>query len=301
MAPVIHTIQLTRHFGARVAVENLDLEVQPGEVFGFLGPNGAGKTTTIGMLLGLIRPTSGQAFVCGYDIQRAPEAALRSVGAMIEAPAFYPYLSGRENLRVLALASGIALQRVDAVLELVELTKRASDRFQTYSMGMKQRLGIAAALLNDPQLIMLDEPTSGLDPGGQNEIRTLIAALAQAGRTIFLSSHMLPEVEQLCKRVAILKDGRIVAQGAIRELLGRGRGILVRTAGDAGPAQELLRTLDWVAGVAPQGDALLVDAPAERAAELNMLLAGNGIAVAEIRAQATSLEAFFLEVTQRDA
>jgi ABC-2 type transport system ATP-binding protein len=298
MEAAILTQGLTKRFGDRLAVDHLDLEVPHGQIFGFLGPNGAGKTTTIGMLLGLIRPTEGRAVVLGCDVAREPERALAGVGAMIEAPAFYPYLSGRDNLRVLARAMGLPAARVESALGAVELSGRARDKFRAYSQGMRQRLAIAAALLNDPRLIILDEPTNGLDPAGQIEIRELIRALAAGGHTIFLSSHLLHEVEQICDQVAILKQGRVVAGGAVAELLRRGRGVRLRVAGDTAAAAELLRALAWVGGVEIQGDTLLVDAPAERAAELNMLLAGRQIAVAEIRADERRLEDFFLEVTR---
>jgi ABC-2 type transport system ATP-binding protein len=294
----IVTQGLTKRFGARTAVDRLDLAVRGGSVFGFLGPNGAGKTTTIGMLLGLIRPSAGSAQVLGYDVQRDTALALAGVGAMIEAPAFYPYLSGRDNLRVLARAGGLPTTRVDAALDVVELADRARDKFRAYSQGMRQRLGIAAALLHEPQLIVLDEPTNGLDPAGQIEIRALIRTLAQSGRTIFLSSHMLHEVEQVCDDVAILRDGRVVAAGPVPTLLRRGRGVLIRVVGDSDRAAELLGGLAWVGGVEPHDGALLVDAPVERAAELNTLLAAHSIAVAEIRAHEQRLEDFFLEVTQ---
>jgi ABC-2 type transport system ATP-binding protein len=306
MDAAILTEGLTKRFGARTAVDRLDLEVRHGQIFGFLGPNGAGKTTTIGMLLALVRPTAGRALVLGHDVAREPERALAGVGAMVEAPAFYPYLSGRDNLRVLARAGGLALARVDAALDVVELADRAGDKFKAYSHGMKQRLGIAAALLHEPRLIILDEPTNGLDPAGQLEIRELIRTLAQSGRTIFLSSHMLHEVEQLCDQVAILKAGHVVASGAVAELLRRGGGVLVRVAGDpstspghaAAAAAELLRGIAWIGGVEQEGDTLLVAAPAERAAEINMLLSARAIPVAEIRAHEQRLEDLFLEVTR---
>lgn len=295
MDAVIRTKALTKRFGSRIAVDGIDLEVRSGEIFGFLGPNGAGKTTTIGMLLGLIRPTSGQAYVLGYDVQRQAEAALRHVGAMIEAPAFYPYLSGRDNLRVLARAAGLPDRRVEDVLAQVDLTTRARDRFGTYSQGMKQRLGIAAALLHEPRLIMLDEPTNGLDPAGQLEIRNLVRSLSGSGRTVFLCSHLLHEVEQICQRVAILKQGRIIAQGEVSTLLRRG--VLVRTIGERERAEMVLRSAPWVARVSAYGDALLIDAPGDRTADINALLTADGIPVAEIRHYETSLEEFFLEVT----
>jgi ABC-2 type transport system ATP-binding protein len=306
MEAAILTEELTKRFGARTAVDQLNLEVRAGQIFGFLGPNGAGKTTTIGMLLGLLRPTAGRAIVLGRDVAREPELALARVGAMVEAPAFYPYLSGRDNLRALARAGGLSLARVEAALDVVELADRAKDKFRAYSQGMRQRLGIAAALLHDPQLIILDEPTNGLDPAGQLEIRELIRTLALSGRTIFLSSHLLHEVEQLCDEVAILKEGRVVAGGRVPELLGRGRGVLVRVAGDlatrsgqAAAAAELLRGIAWIGGVEQHDDTLLVAAPVERAAEINTLLAERGIHVAEIRAHEQRLEDLFLEVTRQ--
>jgi ABC-2 type transport system ATP-binding protein len=297
MDAVIQTEGLTKRFGQQVAVEDVNLLVRPGEIFGFLGPNGAGKTTTIGMLLGLIRPTAGRAVVMGYDIQRQPELALRGVGAMVEAPAFYPYLSGRDNLRVLARADGLPEARVAAALELVELAGRARDKFKSYSQGMRQRLGIAATLLHEPSLIILDEPTNGLDPAGQLEIRDLIRTLGESGHTIFLSSHLLHEVEQICGRIAILKAGRVIAEGAVGALLRRGRRVLVRVAGDPAAAQALLRGIPWVGEVELRGDALLLGAPAERAAEITMLLSAHAIPVAEIRAYEERLEDFFLDIT----
>jgi ABC-2 type transport system ATP-binding protein len=296
----IETIDLTKRYGKRLAVDRLNLTVGKGEVFGFLGPNGAGKTTTIAMLLGLVRPTKGQAIVLGHDVQREPALALRRVGAMIEAPAFYPYLSGSDNLHVLARAGGIPAARVKEVLETVELSDRARDKVATYSQGMKQRLAIAAALLPDPELIMLDEPTNGLDPAGTVEIRNLIRTLAAGGRTILLCSHLLYEVEQLCNRVAILKEGKLIAAGEVATLLRRGQGVRLRVQGNPEPAVHLLRTLPWVNGVTVQEEAIIIDAPVERAAEINALLIRADIVVAEIGANHSSLEEFFLTVTRTE-
>ena len=296
----IETIDLTKRYGKRLAVDHLNLTVSKGEVFGFLGPNGAGKTTTIAMLLGLVRPTKGRVMVLGHDVQREPALALRRVGAMIEAPAFYPYLSGADNLRVLARAGGIPAARVKEVLETVELSDRARDKVATYSQGMKQRLAIAAALLPDPELIMLDEPTNGLDPAGTVEIRNLIRTLAAGGRTILLCSHLLHEVEQLCNRVAILKEGKLIAAGEVATLLRRGQGVRLRVQGNPEPAVHLLRTLPWVSGVTVQEEAIIIDAPVERAAEINALLIRADIVVAEIGANHSSLEEFFLTVTRTE-
>ncbi|WP_298818713.1 ABC transporter ATP-binding protein [Chloroflexus sp.] len=297
---VIETIELTKRYGKRVVVDQLSLTVGKGEVFGFLGPNGAGKTTTIAMLLGLVKPTKGRALVLGHDVQHEPSLALRRVGAMIEAPAFYPYLSGADNLRVLARAGGIATERVAQVLDIVELRDRARDKVATYSQGMKQRLAIAAALLPDPELIMLDEPTNGLDPAGTVEIRNLIRNLAAGGRTILLCSHLLHEVEQLCQRVAIMKEGKLIAAGDVAHLLRRGQGVRARVQGDPGPAVRLLKALNWVASVTVQGDTILIDAPVERTAEINKLLIKADIVVTEIGASNSSLEEFFLTVTRSD-
>lgn len=213
----IETQGLTKHYGKHPAVVALDLQVPRGVVFGFLGRNGAGKTTTIGMLLGLLRLTAGDAWVLGYDVRRDLRPALRRTGVLLDRPAFYPYLSGMENLWVVAQAlGGDAPARIPDALQTVEMTERADDRFAAYSAGMKQRLGLAAALLNDPDLFVLDEPTTGLDPVGQRDIRELVRRLAdETGKTIFLSSHQLREVEQICDQVAVIDRGRLVAQGPL--------------------------------------------------------------------------------------
>jgi ABC-2 type transport system ATP-binding protein len=297
MTAAIVTEALTKRYGARVAVDQLSLSVDRGEIFGLLGPNGAGKTTTIAMLLGLVAPSSGRASLLGHEVGTGPSPALRRVGAMIEAPALYPYLSGYDNLRVLARAGGIPEARAGAALQQVGLADRARDRAGTYSQGMRQRLAIAAALLPAPELIILDEPTNGLDPAGTVEIRDLIRELSADGRTILLCSHMLHEVEQLCGRVAILKAGRLIAQGAVGDLLRRDAGIRLRVEGDQARAIGLLRALPWVAGVVAADGLLLIDAPAARVAELNGYLARSEVAVAEIGVNERSLESFFLEVT----
>jgi ABC-2 type transport system ATP-binding protein len=248
------------------------------------------------MLLGLIRPDAGRAVLFGHDVTRAPEAALRQVGAMIE-PAFYPYLSGRDNLRVLARASRIPERRVDEVLAGVGLAEHAGSRFSAYSRGMRQRVGIAAALLDEPRLLVLDEPTEGLDPAGRHEVQELIRGLAREGRTIFFSSHVLGEVERLCGRVAILDRGRLICEARVEDLLGAGGGVRVRVVGDPTRAAAVLRAADGVAGVVQQGDVLVVDTAATRAAELNALLNARGVQVAEIRTRERHLEDVFLALT----
>ncbi|EFO80236.1 ABC transporter related protein [Oscillochloris trichoides DG-6] len=297
MTPAIVTESLSKRYASRMAVENLSIQVQRGEVFGLLGPNGAGKTTTIAMLLGLVAPTSGHAALLGTPLGPQLAVALRKVGVMIETPAIYPYLNGAENLLVLARAGRIDPQRVDRVLQIVGLQERAKEAARTYSQGMRQRLAIAAALLPDPELIILDEPTNGLDPAGMVEIRDLIRHLAAEGRTILLCSHVLHEVEQLCQRVAILKEGRLIAQGNVADLLQREQGIRLRVEGDPAAAIALLHALPWVTGLTQEGTVIFVDAPSQRVAELNTYLARNDIAVAEIGLRERSLETFFLEVT----
>jgi ABC-2 type transport system ATP-binding protein len=237
----IETKGLTKHYGKHPAVLDLDLRVPPGVVFGFLGRNGAGKTTTIGMLCGLLRPTGGQAWILGHETRRDLRPALRRTGVLLDRPAFYPYLSGKENLWAVAQAlGGAAPSRIFEVLAVVELDDRAGDRFGAYSAGMKQRLGLAAALLNDPDLLILDEPTTGLDPIGQRDIRQMVRRLAgETGKTIFFSSHQLREVEQICDQVAIIDRGRLVVQGPLHEVAA-GRDLetmfMELTGGSDGPA-----------------------------------------------------------------
>ena len=296
---LIETRGLTKRFGAITAVDSLDLRVRAGDVYGFLGPNGAGKTTTLRMLLGLARPTSGTAVVAGHE-PGAPEG-LRRLGAIVETPAFYPYLSGRENLRVIADLSGAAASRIDAVLDQVELSPRARSRFSTYSMGMKQRLGVAAALLKDPELMVLDEPTNGLDPQGMVDMRKLIVELGRSGRTVLVSSHLLSEVEQMCTRAGVIRQGRLVAEGSIAELRGE-TGVYVR----AYPADKALAVLSEAVGAdhvhREDGDgAFDVRIEPGKAAELNWKLVAAGVGVSELRPRERSLEDVFLELTGGEA
>jgi ABC-2 type transport system ATP-binding protein len=291
---VISTQALTKRYGeAIVAVDKLDLRVRRGEVYGFLGPNGAGKTTTLRMLVGLVRPTSGQATVLGAP--PGARAGLARIGAMIESPAFYPYLSGRDNLRVLARHGGMGEERVARVLDQVDLTGRASDRTATYSMGMKQRLGVAAALLKDPELLILDEPTNGLDPAGMAEMRDFIRSLADGGRTVLLSSHLMGEIEQVSDRVGVIRDGALVAEGTVAELRGRA-GLRVRAEPQAAAAR-LIEALPEVETVTRNNGVLEVAVDADRAAAINRMLVQADIAVSAIYPQTASLEDVFLQLT----
>jgi ABC-2 type transport system ATP-binding protein len=301
-APIIRTVDLTKQYKNLTAVDVLSFEVRRGEVFGFLGPNGAGKTTTIGMLLGLVRPSAGDAEVLGVSIRHNLHAALRRVGAIIENPAFYPYLTGSDNLRIFARISGHingnnAEGRIPELLELVGLSGRGTSKVGAYSLGMRQRLGLACALLGDPELLILDEPTNGLDPAGMLEMRRLIRQLAEDdGKTVFLSSHLLHEVEQVCDRVLILDKGRLIAQGDVKELLSQARGIEIRI--DAlEDAAVLLEKIPWVIGVQKTEDRLVIDAPPERAPELLVALAGQNLFPLEVRPIVQTLENVFLKLT----
>jgi ABC-type multidrug transport system ATPase subunit len=291
---VIETHELTKRYGDRVvAVDRLALRVRRGEVYGFLGPNGAGKTTTLRMLLGLVRPTSGDASVLGAPPGSPP--GLARIGAMVEGPGLYPYLSGRDNLRVLAGHAGVPRGRVEAVLGEVGLRDRAGDRAGTYSMGMRQRLGVAAALLKDPELLVLDEPTNGLDPAGMAEMRAFVAGLAQRGVTVLLSSHLMGEVEQVCDRVGVIRSGVLVAEGTVAQLRGQAR-LRVR-AEPPEQALEVLRALPGAGEVTRVGDEIEVATGAAEASEINRALVHAGIAVSELHARRASLEDVFLELT----
>jgi ABC-2 type transport system ATP-binding protein len=291
---LIETHELTKRYGEAVAVDRLDLGVRRGEVYGFLGPNGAGKTTTLRMLLGLVRPTSGTAAVLGAA-PGSPQSLAR-IGAMVEAPGFYPYLSGADNLRVLAGHAGVAPARVDTVLEQVGLSDRAGDRTAAYSMGMKQRLGVAAALLKDPELLILDEPTNGLDPAGMAEMRTFIRELAREGRTVLLSSHLMNEIEQVSDRVGVIRDGSLVAEGTVEELRGR-TGLRVR-AEPIADAARIIGAHPGVEAVEAVDGHLDVTVDAGRAAAINHDLVTAGVAVSEIYGARASLEDVFLELTK---
>lgn len=296
MDPAIATVGLTKRFGKRVAVDGLDLEVRPGQIFGFLGPNGAGKSTTIRLLLGLLRPNGGEAYVLGCDVAQARLRFAGRVGALVEEPAFYDHLTGRKNLELLARLSGWSDgQRVDEVLELVGLADRQRDRAGAYSHGMRQRLGIAQALLPRPQLVILDEPATGLDPKGLVEVRELMRFLRdEEGMTIFLSSHLLHEVELLCSHVGVVSGGRMIAQGPVAELLARPEMHVDVTVDDAAKALEVATTLPWVATAKVTDGVLRVGFHDESAADLNQALVSAGVRVSALTPARSSLEETYL-------
>jgi ABC-type multidrug transport system ATPase subunit len=292
---VVETRGLTKRYGTGIiAVDSLDLSVYRGEVYGFLGPNGAGKTTTLRMLLGLIRPSLGTATVAGA----APgsPASLTKVGAIVETPAFYPYMTGYDNLRLLAIYSGVKASRVDETLAQVELTPRAHHKFSTYSLGMKQRLGIAGALLKEPELLILDEPTNGLDPQGMADVRNLIIELGKGDRTVLISSHLLGEVELMCTRVGVIRKGRIVAEGTVDQL--RGAATLAVRGTPLETARAVLIAEAGAENVTALGDgSFTVRIDLQRTAEVNRKLVNAGVAVTELRADERSLEDIFMELT----
>ncbi|HEX5826825.1 MAG TPA: ATP-binding cassette domain-containing protein [Candidatus Limnocylindrales bacterium] len=293
---------LAKRYGPRVALDGLDLRVPEGVVYGFLGPNGAGKTTTMRILTGLVRQDAGSVELLGRPFGRADRRRLFEVGALIESPAFYPFLSGRENLRALAATGApVSDARIDELLTLVNLRDRAGDKVSGYSLGMKQRLGIAAALLSDPRLLLLDEPANGLDPAGIAGMRDTLRALAAAGKTVFVSSHILSEVQQLVDVVGIIARGRLVREGPVDALLREAGSIRVRVEPDQLPAAA--SSLAAVAGEAfvapeagPEAGWLSVRFDPSRAAELNRALAAGGIYASRLEV-GTNLEALFLELT----
>ncbi|MFE4858082.1 ABC transporter ATP-binding protein [Streptomyces sp. NPDC056670] len=302
---VIETQGLSKRFrGGQLAVNGLDLMVPRGSVFGFLGPNGSGKTTTIRMLMGLIEPTSGTARLLGGPMPGSARAVLPRVGALIEGPALYGFLSGRDNLLRYDAADPTAdprtrAARVTAALDRVGLTAAAGKKARAYSLGMKQRLGLASALLQRRELLVLDEPTNGLDPQGMREIRALIRELAQDGTTVFLSSHLLDEIEQVCSHAAVMNQGRLVVQGEVAELAASARGRLVVTTPDTGAAARLLKERG-IADVTVAGeDRVTSELPADdvELADLNAELVRAGVRVRGFAAERASLEDAFVALT----
>jgi len=309
-APALEVRGLVKRYGEFAAVDGVDLTVGRGDVYGFLGPNGAGKSTTIRMLLGLIRPTDGTVRLLGRDRGAHGQHAMEGVAGFVDQPAFYGYLTARENLRLLSRLDDPGRDgarwdgarraaRLDEVLETVDLARRGGDRVGTFSTGMRQRLAIAAALLRDPRLLILDEPTTGLDPGGVREVRDLVRALAATGITIFLSSHLLSEVEQLCNRAAIVARGRVVAEGTLAELAGP-EGLYTLRVTDRPAAAEVL------AGLAPvqevddpgAGDVLRVMCDPTRVEEVAPALVAAGVGLRALVPRQNALEERFLELVE---
>ncbi|MEV6275622.1 ABC transporter ATP-binding protein [Nocardia sp. NPDC051832] len=289
---IVRTDALTKSYGEHLAVADVALTVRAGEIYGFLGPNGAGKTTTLRMLVGLIEPSSGTARVFGRP-PGDPEALAR-LGVLIESPGFYPFLSGRDNLRVMARYRRLPDTAAEEALDRVALSARGDDKFRTYSHGMKQRLGVACALLGNPELLILDEPTNGFDPAGMAEMRQLITDLAARGHTILLSSHLLAEVQEICDRVGVINGGKLLAESTVAEL--RGNATLFVRAEPAAVALEAVRAAVGTAVTAPGG--IRIDAGAEVAPLVARAIVQAGADLHELRTDERSLEEVFFELTE---
>jgi ABC-2 type transport system ATP-binding protein len=290
--------ELRKTYGELVAVDDVTLTVSPGDVYGYLGPNGAGKTTSLRMMLGLIRPSGGEVRLFGQDPIDDPVAALAGVAGFVEEPAFYPYLSGRRNLEMLATLDGRDGSRIDELLRLVDLHHRAEDRVRGYSHGMRQRLGLAGALLRGPRLLLLDEPTTGLDPAGMRDMRDLVRRLAADGITILLSTHLMSEVEQLCNRLAIIQLGRIRYEGSLADLLARSDGRYRLDATDASRALDICSAIDGIRDVSAQEGYVRFAAEPNAAATVSLRLAEAGIGVRALVPGGRSLEELFFEITE---
>lgn len=300
-AVVLSARGLVKRFGTLTAVDGLDLEVRRGEVVGLLGPNGAGKSTTIGMILGLVAPQAGRIEVAGKDVASHRADALAHVGAMLEVTSLYPYLSGRDNLVAVAtLRGGAAASRVDPLLERLGLAQRARSKFREYSLGMRQRLGIASTLLGDPALVILDEPANGLDPAGQREIRELTRELASEGRGVLLASHLLHEVEQVCDRVVVIQKGRKIAEGSIGDIT-RGGSAYVIVVAEPERAADALRRVEGVRDVRTTAQGVEVTAGEGRGADLNRTLVAAQLYAEAIVPRTSSLEDVFIELTEKGA
>lgn len=313
--PVLWVQGLKKKIGRKWIVHEVNFEVYGGEIFGFLGPNGAGKTTTIRMLVDLIRPTEGQVHICGYDVQRAPELALRCVGSIVENPEVYGYLTGRENLEHFArMIPGIDAKRIEEVVRMVGLTGRIDDKVKTYSLGMRQRLGIAQALLGRPKLLILDEPTNGLDPKGIKEMRGFIRRLAEEGMAVFVSSHLLSEIQLLCDRVAIIGRGRVLAVGKVDELIQSNRSYVVWELEPQEPGERMLRSaagvsvvneagsvLDDTIMAGIRGQAIVTQMQPELIPGLVKRLVQEGVRVEAVQKVNPTLEQLFLEMTEGES
>ncbi|WP_063049389.1 ABC transporter ATP-binding protein [Nocardia arthritidis] len=294
---IVVTRGLTKRYGEHTAVDDVSMTVVSGEIYGFLGPNGAGKTTTLRMLAGLIRPSEGTATVAGH--RPGDPAVVRRIGVLIEGPGFYPYLSGRDNLRVLAEYRGLGRPEVEDALARVGLAGRAEDKYRTYSLGMKQRLGVGAALLGSPDLLVLDEPTNGLDPAGMVEMRELITALAAEGHTVLLSSHMLSEVQEICHRVGVISQGRLLTEATVAQL--RGGSALVVRADPVEVALPAVRRLVGERSALLTASGIRIESDTVTAPAVARAVVASGADLLELRVEEKSLEEVFFEMTHWEA
>ena len=296
---VLEVRALTKRFGSTVAVDNLDMTIPRGKVLGFLGPNGSGKSTTVSMVLGLVTPTSGSIHIMGKSLADDPSLVSRHVGAIIENPAFYPYLSGKDNLRAQAkMVGGVPANRIEELLKLVNMAGQAGGKYKTYSLGMKQRIGIASTLLTDPALVILDEPTNGLDPAGQREIRSIIPRLAEHGHSVLLASHMLHEVEQVSDQVVIIRGGKKLTEGSVSDLLHHeGYYDVQLKESNLEMAATVLRRVPGVESVSVIEDRLTVKASEDLGPAISRALADAGLYASQIIRTRSTLEDLFFELT----
>ncbi|SES85977.1 ABC-2 type transport system ATP-binding protein [Anaerobranca gottschalkii DSM 13577] len=299
---VLTTENLTKKFKKKTVVDNLNISIQQGDIFGFLGPNGAGKTTTIRMLVGLIKPTSGKITIFGKDLQQDFTEVIKDIGAIVENPELYPFYTGRQNLIHFAKLSGeVDKNRIEEVIRLVRLENRIDTKVKTYSLGMRQRLGLAQALLNRPKLLILDEPTNGLDPQGMKEVREIISHLAREEKiTIFISSHLLHEIEQLCNKVAIISNGKLVVQGKVEELLSKDQQRANIEVDNVSKAMEILNTLPFVQEVKSVDNKIKVKFVGDSLGKINKHLVLGDIEVKSLVKENGQLEEFFLNLTGGD-
>ncbi len=299
---VVKTVGLTKKYGAVLALSDLEVSVKEGDIYGFLGPNGAGKTTTIRIMLGLLAPTSGRVEIFGHGIDNGIRDVLPRIGSVLGDPAFYPHLSGRENLKLIqGLSPKVSGLSVEDGLDLVGLDDAAGIKFSNFSAGMRQRLALASAYMKDPDLFILDEPTNGLDPQGRVEVREKIERLGREGKTVFLSTHLLNEVQEICSRVGVLKEGRLLDESPVSELVLGTSGVLVTAdEGEMDLLKKHLGGLDYVEGVKVNGKEALVECPAERSADILSELASSGVEVQEIEKSRRSLEDVFIELTEEE-
>ncbi len=312
---VLSVKNLKKKIGKKWIIKGVSFEIHEGEVLGFLGPNGSGKTTTIRMLVDLIRPSEGRVLLCGKDVQKEHDEALRCVGSIVENPEMYPFMTGRENLEHFArMLPGISPSRIDQVTETVGLTQRINDKVKTYSLGMKQRLGIAQALLGDPKLLILDEPTNGLDPQGIKELRDFVRRLADQGMGIFISSHLLSEIQLMCDRVAIISKGSVLAVGGVDELLRQAQAKVIWHVDDAAAAERIFASLNEpavkilplsaaVSEVAVSAEArwIVTEIEIESVPQINQRLVEQGVKVFALQVKQPSLEELFLSLTEGEA
>lgn len=299
---MLETINLTKRFRNKVVVDNLNISINEGDVFGFLGPNGAGKTTTIRMLVGLITPTSGQAKILGKDVKTQFVEAINKVGAIVENPELYPFFTGRQNLIHFAKLSGaVDKKRIEEVIKLVKLENRIDTKVRTYSLGMKQRLGLAQALLNRPKILILDEPTNGLDPQGMKEVREIISNLSRQEKiTIFISSHLLNEIEQLCNRVAIVSNGKLIVQGKVEELLSKDYQEALIEVDDVQKAKNILTPLSFIQDIFLGENSIRVRFIGDNVGQINKYLVLGDVEVKYVYKQSRNLEEYFLDLTGGD-